>query len=170
MFWLFCIYVIVVAQLLSPVLHYLLEFNQIHVHWVDDAIQPSHSLPPSSPFCFQSFPASGSFPMSHLFTSVIHKLIFSSIWFFIVSLSMLYDGKRIKSKLVMVLVLSFIWRLVWQGLCPWMNAPYYEIIKLSVKVLISQRNSLLWTWKGQTGEWKKKSKKAILKICVDLVK
>ena len=43
-------------------------------------------------------------------------------------------------------------RLVWQGLCPWMNAPYYEIIKLSAKVLISQRNSLLWTWKGQTGE------------------
>ena len=26
------------------VLHYLLEFAQIHVHWVSDAIQPSHSL------------------------------------------------------------------------------------------------------------------------------
>ena len=24
-----------------PVLHYLLEFAQTHVHWVDDAIQPS---------------------------------------------------------------------------------------------------------------------------------
>ena len=31
-----------------PVLHYLLEFAQIHGHWVDDAIQPSHPL--SSPF------------------------------------------------------------------------------------------------------------------------
>ena len=31
------------------VLHYLLEFAQIHVHWVDDAIQPSHPLSPSSP-------------------------------------------------------------------------------------------------------------------------
>ena len=30
-----------------PVLHYLPEFAQTHVHWVDDAIQPSHSL--SSP-------------------------------------------------------------------------------------------------------------------------
>ena len=35
-----------------PVYHQLLEFNQIHVHWVSDAIQPSHplsspSLPPS---------------------------------------------------------------------------------------------------------------------------
>ena len=32
-----------------PVLHYLLEFAQTHVHWVSDAIQPSHSLLPPSP-------------------------------------------------------------------------------------------------------------------------
>ena len=32
------------------VLHCLLEFAQIHVHWVGEAIQPSHPLlPPSSP-------------------------------------------------------------------------------------------------------------------------
>ena len=31
-----------------PVLHYLLEFAQTHVHWVSDAIQPPHSpLPPA---------------------------------------------------------------------------------------------------------------------------
>ena len=33
-----------------PVLHYLPGFAQIHVHWVGDAIQPSHPLPPSSAF------------------------------------------------------------------------------------------------------------------------
>ena len=32
-----------------PALHYLLEFAQTHVHWVDDAIQPPHPLWPSSP-------------------------------------------------------------------------------------------------------------------------
>ena len=32
-----------------PVLHYLLEFTQAHVHWVSDAIQPSHPLLPPSP-------------------------------------------------------------------------------------------------------------------------
>ena len=33
-----------------PVLPYLLGFSQTHVHWVVDAIQPSHPLsPPSSP-------------------------------------------------------------------------------------------------------------------------
>ena len=36
----------------SSVLHYLQEFDQIQVHWVDDAIKPSHPLPPSSPFAF----------------------------------------------------------------------------------------------------------------------
>ena len=46
-----------------PVHHQLPEFTQTHVHRVDDAIQPSHSL--SS----QSLPASGSFQMSQLFTS-----------------------------------------------------------------------------------------------------
>ena len=33
-----------------PVLNSLLEFAQIHVHWVDDIIQPNHALlPPSLP-------------------------------------------------------------------------------------------------------------------------
>ena len=32
-----------------PVLHYLPEFVEIHVHWVSDAIQPSHPLFPHSP-------------------------------------------------------------------------------------------------------------------------
>ena len=36
-----------------PVLHYLLEFAQTHVHWVCDAIQPFHPLPSPSPFAFQ---------------------------------------------------------------------------------------------------------------------
>ena len=32
-----------------PILPYLPEFVQTHVHWVSDAIQPSHSLKPPSP-------------------------------------------------------------------------------------------------------------------------
>ena len=52
-----------------PALHYLLEFAHTHVHRVDDSIQPSHPLSPPSPSCPQSFPASGSFPMSQIFTS-----------------------------------------------------------------------------------------------------
>ena len=54
-----------------PVLNYLLEFAQIHVHWDGEAIQLSHTLPPSSFFCLQSFPASASFPMSQLFASCV---------------------------------------------------------------------------------------------------
>ena len=51
-----------------PVPHYIPEFAQTYVHWVGNGIQPSHPLLPPSP-CPQSFPASGSFPMSQLFTS-----------------------------------------------------------------------------------------------------
>ena len=49
-----------------PVLHYLPQFTQTHVHWVDDAIQPSHAVSAASP---QSFPSSGCFPVSWLLTS-----------------------------------------------------------------------------------------------------
>ena len=52
-----------------PVPYYLPEFAQDHVHWVSDAIQPSHPL--FSPILLlpSIFPASGSFPVSWLFTS-----------------------------------------------------------------------------------------------------
>ena len=46
----------------------LWEFAQIHVLWVCDVITISSSVTLFS-FCLQSFPASGSFPMSQLFES-----------------------------------------------------------------------------------------------------
>ena len=52
-----------------PVHHQLPELTQTHVHWVNDAIQPSHPVIPFSS-CFQSFPASGSFQMSQFFVLV----------------------------------------------------------------------------------------------------
>ena len=39
-----------------PILHYLLEFAQTHIHWVGDAIQPSHPLSPPPSFAF-NFPS-----------------------------------------------------------------------------------------------------------------
>ena len=44
-----------------PVLHYLLEFAQILVHCVDDAIQPSHLLSPPSPLALNLFQCQGLF-------------------------------------------------------------------------------------------------------------
>ena len=51
-----------------PVHHQLPEFTQTHVHWVGDAIQPSHPLCPLL-LLPSIFPASGSFQMSQLFAS-----------------------------------------------------------------------------------------------------
>ena len=52
-----------------PVHHQLPESTQTHVHWVSDAIQPSHPLVIPFSSHLQSFPASGSFHMSQLFAS-----------------------------------------------------------------------------------------------------
>ena len=51
------------------VLHYLLEFAQTYVRWINGAIQPSHPLSSPSPPTPQSFPASGSFPRSQFLIS-----------------------------------------------------------------------------------------------------
>ena len=51
-----------------PVPHHLLEFAQVHVHLISDAIQPSHPLPPSSPSAF-NLSQDQSFPVSRLFAS-----------------------------------------------------------------------------------------------------
>ena len=51
-----------------PVLHQLLELAQTYIHWVDDAIQPSHPVVSFS-FCLPSFPASGYFPRSQCFAT-----------------------------------------------------------------------------------------------------
>ena len=44
-----------------PTLHYLLEFAQIHFHWVNDAIPPSHPLSPPSPPALNLFQHQGLF-------------------------------------------------------------------------------------------------------------
>ena len=71
-----------------PVLHDLPEFARTHVHWVNDAIQPSHPLVVPFSSCPQSFLASVSFSMRCLFTSGAKYWSFS----FSISSSNEYSG------------------------------------------------------------------------------
>ena len=52
-----------------PVLHHLLECAQTHVHWVGDAIPPSHPLSSPSPPAFSLSQHQGLFPVSQFFAS-----------------------------------------------------------------------------------------------------
>ena len=52
-----------------PVHHHLPESTQTHVHWVGDAIQPSHPLSFPSPPAFNLSQHQGFFQMSQLFAS-----------------------------------------------------------------------------------------------------
>ena len=69
-----------------PVLHYLPELAQTHVHWVGDSIQPSPLLVIPFSSCLQSFPASGYFPVSWFFASGGQSISLS------ISLSREYSG------------------------------------------------------------------------------
>ena len=49
--------------------HQLPEFAQVYVHWIGDAIQPSHASVILFSLCLQYFQVSGSFPVSQIFAS-----------------------------------------------------------------------------------------------------
>ena len=53
-----------------PVLHQLLEFAQTHIHWVNNAMQPSHPLSSPSPPAFNL----SQHPVSQFFTSGGHSI------------------------------------------------------------------------------------------------
>ena len=54
-----------------PVHHQLPEFTQTHVHWVGDAIQPSHPLSPPSPPALNISQPQGLFK----WVSSLHKMV-----------------------------------------------------------------------------------------------
>ena len=64
-----------------PVLHYLPEFAQTDVHWIDDTIQPSHPLSHPSP------PALNLSPHQGLFQWVVHHIRWPKYWSFGISIS-----------------------------------------------------------------------------------
>ena len=77
-----------------PVLHHLPEFAQIHVHWVSDAIQPSHPLSSPSPTALNLFQNQGLFQWagsSHYMAKVLElqlQLLFiSPLSYYVVLLS-----------------------------------------------------------------------------------
>ena len=57
-----------------PALHHLLELAQTHVHWVDDAIQPSHPLSSPSPPAFNLSQHQGLFQ----WVSYLHQV--AKLW------------------------------------------------------------------------------------------
>ena len=71
-----------------PVLHQLLEFAQTHVHWVGDAIQPSHPLLLPSPPAFNLSQHQGHFQR----VSSSHQVTKYSSFSFSISPSNEYSG------------------------------------------------------------------------------
>ena len=57
-----------------PVLHYIPEFAQTHVHWVSNAIQPSHLLSPPCPTALNLFQNQGLFQWVGSFHHVANVL------------------------------------------------------------------------------------------------
>ena len=69
-----CLTLCDLTKLGFPVLHYLLEFDGTHVHWVSDAIQPSHPLSTPSPLSLSLSQHQGLFQQvnSYVYLWLIH--------------------------------------------------------------------------------------------------
>ena len=57
-----------------PIPHHLLKFAKVHVHYINNAIQPSHPVTPSYPFAFNLSQHQGLFQLvscSHQMTKIL---------------------------------------------------------------------------------------------------
>ena len=73
-----------------PVHHQLPELTQTHVHWVSDAIQPSHPLSSPSPRAFNLSQHQGLFKWVSSLQQVANVLVFSNLM--VIGLEVNYGG------------------------------------------------------------------------------
>ena len=79
-----------------PVHHQLLEFTQTHVHWIDDAIQPSHPLSSPAPPAFNLSQQQGLFKwvsFSHQVAKVLEFQLQHQSFQWIFRTDFLHDGQ-----------------------------------------------------------------------------
>ena len=97
-----------------PVLHCLPEFVQTHVHWVSDAIQPSHPLPPSSPLAFNLSQHQGIFQWVSSSHQVVVYLDSNSglrgMMLCLAVHSMLWTDKKWEQFFILSLFFFFYWK------------------------------------------------------------
>ena len=119
-----------------PVLHYPLKFAQTHVHWVGDAIQPSHSL---SPLLL----VLSIFPSIRVFSNELAlRIRWPNYWSFSISTSFEYSG-----------LISF--RIDWfhlysKGLSRVLPAPLFENISSSCSDFFMVQHSYPYMTTGKT--------------------
>ena len=109
-----------------PVLHYLPEFAETHVHWVSNALQPSHPLLPASA------PILSLSQHQHLFQRIGSLIRWSKYWSFSFSISPSNEYSRL---------VSFKIDCFWSTYCPGdcqesSSAPQFESISFSALSLL----------------------------------
>ena len=105
-----------------PVLYYLPEFTQTHVHWVDDAILLSHPLLPPSPLALNISQHQGLFQ----WVGSLHQ----------VAKALEFQLKHQSFQWIFRVDFLYVW-LVWAPCCPRDNqesflAPQFESIRFLV--------------------------------------
>ena len=144
-----------------PVHHHLPEFVQTHVHWVGDAIQPSHPLPSPSPAFSLSqhqglfqwvrcirWPKSGSFSFSICAPTEQSRLIsFRIDWFALLAVQGTLskadvNWPRLKTHLPPAVTLGSRWIPILQAFSLFSDFPVAQMTQFKSMVLILCENNL----------------------------
>ena len=107
-----------------PVHHQLPEFTQTHVHWVGDAIQPSHPLSSSSPPPFNLFQHQALFQ----WVSSSHQIAKNWSFSFSISPSSGYSKMSLLFNMLSRLVVAFLPRSK-RLLISWLQSPSAVILE-----------------------------------------
>ena len=129
----------------SPVLYYLLEFAQIHVHWGDDAFYLSLFSAYPFFFCLQSFPES-VFSNELVFCIRWPKywsFSMSYIWHIITEIFLLTKICFSTNTAKWTLIISQYVLLDWQHRLKWGPLLQYEMVKLSFFLFMTISSGLV---------------------------
>ena len=140
------------------VLHYVQEFAQTHIHWVGDAIQPSHPLSPSSPPALNLSQHQGLFQWigsSHYMAKVLELQLQHQSFQWIFKVDLPYGNDLIKG------CWTNEWTLFTESLAikGTLFGPAW-----SMGLLLSPQNSCLVIWKKNFFNWYSKQLSKLFKV------
>ena len=135
-----------------PVLHHLPKFAHVHVHYISDAIQPSHLLMPSSPSALKPSRHQGLFPWVavHIRRTKLLELQHQSFQWVLVSLRLMVLISLLSKVLSGVFSRTTVQRHQLLGILPSLQSssqnhtwPLGKTIALTIRIFVSRVMSLL---------------------------
>ena len=157
-----------------PVLQCFFEFAQTHVHWVGDAIQPSHSLLSPSPLGLNLSQHQGLFQWVRSLHQVAKVLELqlstspSNEYSWLMSFRIVWFGLLIINKIFRYVLPVYVLWLICQGECLCINVDKQRLLLMSTLIINSESKTQEHLF-GKILTFYKQVRKLIYKMCLTVM-